>query len=150
MHFKNDRFRDSVGLGGLARAWEMTRSSPKASLNLCPADCLRARVLIHWLHDDDDDDEVTDDDDTDDHDTDDDDDDDEVLRMRRMTTTQRHNYLKATVALALYREYGRVPQETEIEHVYHVTCVVYSTITMLGSHTLWRHQQKQSGQAGLV
>lgn len=65
-----------------------------------------------------------------------------------MTTKQQQNYLKAKVALALYREYGRVPQETEIEHVYHVTCVLYSTL--LGSQFVRHHQQKQSGLTGLV
>jgi len=58
-------------------------------------------------------------------------------------TLQRQNYLKAKVALALYDEFGRVPKEAGIGHVYHLTRVLYKAV--LGTHYL-RRQQKKSGQ----
>ncbi len=58
-------------------------------------------------------------------------------------TEQRQKYLKARVALALYSEYGHVPKEAEIDHVYHLTRVLYKAV--LGTHFL-RRQQKKSGQ----
>ena len=58
-------------------------------------------------------------------------------------TEQRQKYLRAKVALALYSEFGHVPQEAEIEHVYHLTRVLYKAV--LGTHYL-RKQQKKSGQ----
>lgn len=58
-------------------------------------------------------------------------------------TEQRQKYLKARVALALYSEFGYVPKEHEIEHVYHLTRVLYKAV--LGTHYL-RKQQKKSGQ----
>lgn len=61
-------------------------------------------------------------------------------------TMQRHQILKAKVALALYSEYGHVPREDEIEHVFHLTRVLYKAV--LGTHFL-RKQQKQSGQLAL-
>jgi len=45
---------------------------------------------------------------------------------------QKQRYLKAKVAMALYSEYGRVPKEAEIDHVYHLTRVLYKA--MLGAH----------------
>ena len=59
---------------------------------------------------------------------------------------QRQRYLKASVALALYSEYGRVPKEAEIDHVYHLTRVLYKAV--LGTHFL-RKQQKRAGQLAL-
>lgn len=58
-------------------------------------------------------------------------------------TEQRQKYLRAKVALALYSEYGHVPQEAEIERMYHLTRVLYKAV--LGTHYL-RKQQKKSGQ----
>jgi len=59
---------------------------------------------------------------------------------------QRQRYLKAKVAMALYSDYGRVPKEAEIDHVYHLTRVLYKAV--LGTHFL-RKQQKRSGQLAL-
>jgi hypothetical protein len=59
---------------------------------------------------------------------------------------QKQRYLKAKVAMALYSEYGRVPKEAEIDHVYHLTRVLYKA--MLGAHLL-RKQQKHTGQLAL-
>ncbi|HEY7419222.1 MAG TPA: hypothetical protein VH593_28830 [Ktedonobacteraceae bacterium] len=61
-------------------------------------------------------------------------------------TMQRERMLKAKVALALHSEYGHVPREEEIEHVFHLTRVLYKAV--LGTHFL-RKQQKQSGQLAL-
>jgi len=58
-------------------------------------------------------------------------------------TEQRQRNLRARVALALYSEYGHVPKEAEIDHVYHLTRVLYTAV--LGTHYL-RGQQKKSGQ----
>jgi hypothetical protein len=58
-------------------------------------------------------------------------------------TAQRQNYLKAKVALALYDEFGHVPREAEIEHVFHLTRVLYKAV--FGSRYL-RKQQKKSRQ----
>ncbi len=58
-------------------------------------------------------------------------------------TEQRQKYLRAKVALALYSEFGQVPKEDEIEHVYHLTRVLYKAV--LGTHYL-RKQQQKSGQ----
>jgi hypothetical protein len=58
-------------------------------------------------------------------------------------TEQRQKYLKAKVALALYSEFGHVPKEAEIDHIYHLTRVLYKAV--LGTHYL-RKQQHKSGQ----
>ena len=58
-------------------------------------------------------------------------------------TEQRQRYLRARVALALYSEYGHVPEEAEIDRVYHLTRVLYTAV--LGTHYL-RKQQKKRGQ----
>ena len=58
-------------------------------------------------------------------------------------TEQRQRYLRARVALALYSEYGHVPKEAEIDHVYHLTRVLYTAV--LGTPYL-RRQHKKSGQ----
>lgn len=58
-------------------------------------------------------------------------------------TQQRQRVLKAKVAMAMYRAYGRVPKEQEIDEVYHLTRVLYKAV--LGTHFLRKHQQ-QSGQ----
>ena len=66
--------------------------------------------------------------------------------MSRQQREQRQRYLKAKVAMALYSEYGRVPREAEIDHVYHLTRVLYKAV--LGTHFL-RKQQKRTGQLAL-
>lgn len=58
-------------------------------------------------------------------------------------TEQRQKYLKARVALALYDEYGHVPKEDEIDHIYHLSRVLYKAV--LGTHYL-RKQQQKNGQ----
>jgi hypothetical protein len=58
---------------------------------------------------------------------------------------QRQRYLKAKLALALYSAYGRVPKDVEIDHVYHLTRVLYNAV--LGNHYLHlRKQPQKSGQ----
>ncbi len=59
---------------------------------------------------------------------------------------QRQRFLKAKVAMALYSEYGRVPKEAEIDHVYHLTRVLYKAV--LVTHFL-RKQQERTGQLAL-
>ena len=56
---------------------------------------------------------------------------------------QQHKVLKAKVAMALYSEYGRVPQVREIDEVYHLTRILYKAVR--GTHLLQR-QRQQSGQ----
>jgi hypothetical protein len=65
------------------------------------------------------------------------------MTMKETRAEQRQRYLKAKVAMALYSEYGHVPREAEIEHIYHLTRVLYKA--MLGTHYL-RKQQKKSRQ----
>jgi hypothetical protein len=64
-----------------------------------------------------------------------------------IVTEQRQRVLKAKVALALYREYGHVPKEDEIERIYHLTRVLYKAV--LGMQDL-RQQQRKSGQLVLL
>jgi hypothetical protein len=61
-------------------------------------------------------------------------------------TAQRQRVLKAKVAMALYSEYGHALKEHEIEHIYHVTRVLYNAV--LGTYYL-RKQQRKSGQLAL-
>jgi hypothetical protein len=65
--------------------------------------------------------------------------------MRAQQHKQRQRYLKAKVAMALYRAYGRVPKENEIDEVYHVTRILQA---VLGSPSV-RRQQKHMGQLAL-
>ena len=61
---------------------------------------------------------------------------------------QRQKILKAKVAMALYSsEFGRVPKEDEIEHIYHLTRVLYKAV--LDTHYLRKQQQKR-GQLVLL
>jgi hypothetical protein len=66
-----------------------------------------------------------------------------VMRARRQE--QRQRFLKAKVAMALYRAYGRVPKENEIDEAYHVTRVLTA---VLGSPFVQK-QQKRTGQLAL-
>jgi hypothetical protein len=54
--------------------------------------------------------------------------------------------LKAKIAVALQDEYQRVPTSEEIEHVFHLTRVMYKAV--LGLHYK-RLEQKKSGQLAL-
>jgi hypothetical protein len=54
--------------------------------------------------------------------------------------------LKAKIAVALHNEYGRVPTADEINHVFHLTRVMYKAV--LGLHYR-RQEQKNSGQLTL-
>jgi hypothetical protein len=65
------------------------------------------------------------------------------MATKQQRQEQKQRCLKAKVAMALYREYGRVPKEQEIDHVYHLTRVLYKTV--LGIHYL-RKQQRKTGQ----
>ena len=53
---------------------------------------------------------------------------------------------KAKIAMALQNEYQRVPSSEEIEHVFHLTRVMYKAV--LGLHYK-RLEQKKSGQLAL-
>jgi hypothetical protein len=68
------------------------------------------------------------------------------MAASRQRQEQRQRYLKAKVAMALYSEYGRVPKEDEIDHVYHVTHVLYKAV--LGTYVLGSHH-KRTGQLAL-
>jgi hypothetical protein len=54
--------------------------------------------------------------------------------------------LKAKIAMALQNEYQRVPSSEEIEHVFHLTRVMYKAV--LGLHYK-RLEQKKLGQLAL-
>src|SRR5579885_2010662 len=51
-----------------------------------------------------------------------------MMGMAGQRHEQQQRFLKAKVALALYREYGRVPREAEIDHVYHLTRLMYKAV----------------------
>jgi hypothetical protein len=63
-----------------------------------------------------------------------------------MRVEQQHKVLKARVALSLYRAYGRVPKEAEIDQAYRLTLTrgIYEASPAL--HVL---QKQQAGQLGL-
>jgi hypothetical protein len=61
-------------------------------------------------------------------------------------TDTKERLLKAKIAVALQNEYQRVPTSEEIEHVFHLTRVMYKAI--LGLHYK-RLDQKKSGQLAL-
>ena len=58
-------------------------------------------------------------------------------------TDKQEKLLKAKIAVALQNEYQRVPSSAEIEHVFHLTRVMYKAV--LGLHYK-RLEQKKSGQ----
>ena len=64
--------------------------------------------------------------------------------MKSSGKTER--LLKAKIAMALQNEYQRVPSSEEIEHVFHLTRVMYKAV--LGLHYK-RLEQKKSGQLAL-
>lgn len=57
-----------------------------------------------------------------------------IMMVVQQRQAQRQRLLKAKVAMALYSEYGRVPKDKEIDHVYQLTRVLYKAV--LGSHYL--------------
>jgi hypothetical protein len=59
---------------------------------------------------------------------------------------KKEELLKAKIAVALHNEYQRVPSSEEIEHVFHLTRVMYKAV--LGLHYK-RLEQKKSGQLAL-
>lgn len=59
---------------------------------------------------------------------------------------KKQRLLKAKIAVALHDEYGRVPTADEINHVFHLTRVMYKAV--LGLHYK-RQEQKKSGQLAL-
>ena len=58
-------------------------------------------------------------------------------------TIQKEKDMRARIAIALYREYGRVPTEEEIDSMFHEARVLYRVV--LGTHFMKR-QQKREGQ----
>jgi len=61
-------------------------------------------------------------------------------------TDTKERLLKAKIAVALQNEYQQVPSAEEIEHVFHLTRVMYKAV--LGLHYR-RQEQKKSGQLAL-
>ena len=59
---------------------------------------------------------------------------------------KKEKLLRAKIAVALQNEYQRVPSSEEIEHVFHLTRVMYKAV--LGLHYK-RLEQKMSGQLAL-
>ena len=56
---------------------------------------------------------------------------------------QQHKVLKAKVALSLYRAYGRVPKESEIDQAYHLTLTRGLYAAVPGTHGM---RKQQTGQ----
>jgi hypothetical protein len=56
---------------------------------------------------------------------------------------QQHRVLKARGALSLYRGYGRVPKEAEIDQAYHLTLTRRLYEAMPGIHALHKQQTGQ-------
>jgi uncharacterized protein (UPF0276 family) len=69
-----------------------------------------------------------------------------IMARVQQRKEQKQKFLKAKVAMALYSEYGRVPKEEEIDHVYHLTRVIYKAV--LGTYFLHKHH-KGTGQLAL-
>jgi hypothetical protein len=67
----------------------------------------------------------------------------ETNNMPMEIQDKKQRLLKAKIAVALQNEFGRVPTEEEIDHVYHLTRVMWKAV--LGLHYK-RRQQKKSGQ----
>jgi hypothetical protein len=59
---------------------------------------------------------------------------------------KKHRLLRAKIAVALQDEFGRVPTEEEIDHVFHLTRVMWKAV--LGLHYK-RQEQKKSGQLAI-
>ncbi len=58
---------------------------------------------------------------------------------------QQHKVLKARVALSLYRAYGRVPKEAEIDQAYHLTLTRSLSDARPSAHILQKQQPSQLG-----
>jgi hypothetical protein len=63
-----------------------------------------------------------------------------------MTPEQKKKLLKATIAVALRDELGRVPTKEEIDRMFLLTRVMYKAV--LGLHYK-RQEQKKSGQLAI-
>ncbi len=63
-----------------------------------------------------------------------------------MQVQDRKQRLQAQIAVALQDEFGRVPTEEEIEHVFHLIRVMWKAV--LGLHHK-RKEQKKSGQLAI-
>jgi hypothetical protein len=59
---------------------------------------------------------------------------------------KKQRLLKAKIAVALQDEFSRVPTEEEIDHVFHLTHVMWKAV--LGLHDK-RKEQKKSGQLAI-
>jgi len=59
-----------------------------------------------------------------------------------ITAEQRQKILKAKVALAMRDEFGKVPNEADIEYTFRLARVLYKA--MLGTHYIKRQRQKSS------
>jgi hypothetical protein len=64
----------------------------------------------------------------------------------KTTPEQKKRLLKAKIACALQDEFGRIPEETEINQVFLLTCVMYKAV--LGLH-FKRREQKREGQLAI-
>ncbi len=60
-----------------------------------------------------------------------------------MRVEQQHKVLKARVALSIYRAYGRVPKEAEIDQVYRLTLTRSVYEALPGLHVLQKQQPSQ-------
>jgi len=63
------------------------------------------------------------------------------MAMTQQWQEQRERVWKAKVAMALYGEYGKVPNEKVIDEVYHLTRVLDKTV--LGTPFLREQQQRR-------
>ena len=59
---------------------------------------------------------------------------------------RKQRLLQAKIAVALQDEFGRVPTEEEIDHVFHLTRAMWKAV--LGLHYK-RKEQKKSGQLAI-
>jgi hypothetical protein len=59
---------------------------------------------------------------------------------------KKDRLFKAKIAVAMHREFGRVPTQEEIENVFHLTRVMYKAV--LGLHYKRREMEK-TGQLAL-
>jgi hypothetical protein len=66
-----------------------------------------------------------------------------MMAVTRQRQAQKERVWKAKVAIALYGEYGKVPNERTIDEVYHLTCVLEKRV--LGKPIL-RKRQRLGGQ----
>ena len=70
----------------------------------------------------------------------------ETIGLDMKAADKKQRLLKAKIAVALHNEFGRVPTEAEIDHVFHLTRVMWKAV--LGLHYK-RREQKKSGQLAM-